>query len=231
MESLINVLCLDDDKDFNNIVKLRLKQYNKEVDTAVSPSQFYEILEEKNPDLCLIDLNLTYKGQGIEIINQVKSQLGSIMPIIALSRTDDEDIIGHTMKAGADDFVSKPFDDFILDKKMNYLLNTKVSSFENMTFVPPENQGCFLVKDFEVLEFDFRKLILTSHVFIEKGTLIRLCEKELPFLKNRSVSVKVSKVRKEGFNYILEFHNGDETNIEFFELVRSEIFKRHFFKL
>ncbi len=72
------------------------------------------LAKEKNPDLILLDLVMP-KMDGLEILKQLRAlaRFHSV-PVVMLTATKDEEKVIAALEAGADDYVTKPFQKAIL---------------------------------------------------------------------------------------------------------------------
>ena len=103
------IFVVDDEPDILNLVSLHLKKSGFEVEEFVSGSDFLKRVEEKIPDLVVLDLMLPDMG-GIEICKILKnsekfSGIGVLMLTALASETDV--VLG--LELGADDYMTKPF--------------------------------------------------------------------------------------------------------------------------
>lgn len=117
------IYTIDDDVDFNMVLKMALKPYNIRVITHISASEFTKSVRNKLPDLCILDLNLesSLGGEGFQLLGAMRNILGNELPIFIMSKRGDRADVLKAMELGANDFIPKPLDD-------RYLL-TKLKSF------------------------------------------------------------------------------------------------------
>ena len=98
---------VDDDASFRTAMERRLKQAGYEV--ATYPSGLHLLLNlpaESTPSCILLDVRIPGLS-GPELQTRL-SQLGSTLPIIFLTGVPDIRTTVRTIKAGADDFLTKP---------------------------------------------------------------------------------------------------------------------------
>ena len=70
------------------------------------------------PDLILLDWNMPVMT-GIEFITELRAAAGGARPKVVFCTTEHEPaIVGRGIAAGADGFVTKPFDDQTLSAKL-----------------------------------------------------------------------------------------------------------------
>ncbi len=102
----LRVLLVEDDKEIRAFVRSSLSIEGFDVQTAVSVSEARAILKNALPDLMLLDLGLP-DGDGIELVREVRKQHN--LPILVVSARHQEAQKILLLDAGADDFLTKPF--------------------------------------------------------------------------------------------------------------------------
>lgn len=112
------VFIFDDNKDILDLCILILEELNYEVKTSVSSNNITDQVSAFMPDIILMDNWLPDVG-GIAATQELKSNPDlKHIPVIYFSANNDISKLAET--AGADDFLSKPFDiqnlESILDK-------------------------------------------------------------------------------------------------------------------
>jgi DNA-binding response OmpR family regulator len=113
------VLLVEDDRTIREMTRLSLERDGFQVATAADGPGGLETFQQAPPDLVLLDVMLP--GQdGVAVCRQIRSQ--SVVPIVMLSaRTDPIDIVVG-LEAGADDYVTKPFEPPILAARLRAVL-------------------------------------------------------------------------------------------------------------
>ena len=117
------IFVVDDKQDLLFTVKQVIEFYNKDykVATIDSGKQLFELLKEESPDLILLDIMMPDMN-GWEIFKKLKSKPEwKNIPIIFISSVADETskITANTI---ADDFIEKPFEAELLQRKIKYFL-------------------------------------------------------------------------------------------------------------
>lgn len=101
------VYIVDDDASFRTAVERRLKRAGYEVAVYPSAQQFLDRLPDESERGCiLLDVRIPHLS-GPEL-QQRLGELGSSVPIIFLTGYADVSITVKTIKAGAEDFLTKP---------------------------------------------------------------------------------------------------------------------------
>jgi len=119
---MAKILVVDDEKQFLEMMTIRLESYGYEVITAVNGQEGLTKAKSESPDLILLDVMMP-EIDGFEVCKLLKDdEQYSGIPIIictAMAQTAD---IETSNKSGADAYVSKPFDHKILLSKIEELL-------------------------------------------------------------------------------------------------------------
>ena len=104
----MKILMVEDDKSIIDAVTIafEFRWPEAEVLSSLTGENISRIIRTESPDVVLLDLNLP-KTSGFEILDEIRSF--SSVPVIMLTvRTADEDIV-RALEAGADDYITKPF--------------------------------------------------------------------------------------------------------------------------
>jgi two-component system KDP operon response regulator KdpE len=100
------ILVVDDDPQIRRVMRVTLTGQGYEVDDARSGDAALEKLREQRFDLVLLDMNMPGIG-GLETCHSIRSQ-SDIAVIMLTVRDSDEDKVA-ALDAGADDYVTKPY--------------------------------------------------------------------------------------------------------------------------
>jgi len=99
------ILIIEDDLAILRGLKDNLEYDKYEVLTATDGEQGYCLIQEKKPDLIILDLMLP-KMSGYELCRKVREE-GLTTPILMLTARGVDQVLG--LDLGADDYVTKPF--------------------------------------------------------------------------------------------------------------------------
>jgi DNA-binding response OmpR family regulator len=100
------LLIVEDDDRIRTVLRLGLEDEGYHVTEAVSAEAALQVLASNSPEYLIVDLGLGGMD-GFTLIRTVRRSLD--LPIIVVSaRTDTHDIVAG-LEAGADDYVTKPF--------------------------------------------------------------------------------------------------------------------------
>ena len=108
MPNSINVLLVDDEVGFVDVLSKRLSKRGMAVTAATSGTEAIQILRKKDFDVAVLDLKLE-DMDGIEILKIFKKLVPS-MPVIMLTGHGSEQAAREGMACGAFDYLTKPSD-------------------------------------------------------------------------------------------------------------------------
>lgn len=101
------ILIIDDDEDFQTILKVTLNQNGYDVRSLFNGHLGSSIYEQPVPDVILLDIDLPYVN-GVEVGKQLKSNASTKdIPMIMVSANPYVDELCR--EVGAEDYVQKPF--------------------------------------------------------------------------------------------------------------------------
>ena len=103
-----NILIIDDDMHIGNMLEEALKKEGYGVLRAYSGTEALYVLSGTKPDLVLLDLMLPGMT-GEEVLSKIKEESPGTAVIVASARESLKTRI-MLLKAGADDYLVKPFD-------------------------------------------------------------------------------------------------------------------------
>lgn len=111
---------LEDDEDIRYIIGVLLKDEGYELQLSSTFSELKSKLKDSVPDLFILDVMLP-DGDGAGICEDLKTDIFTKhIPIIVMSANDQNK--EKSLAAGADDYISKPFDIDYIVKRINKLL-------------------------------------------------------------------------------------------------------------
>jgi putative two-component system response regulator len=112
------VLIVDDEYIGRETLQSILEGEGYELEMAENGFQAIEKAKELLPDVILLDVMMPGMT-GFEVCQRIRSdpQIAEI-PIIILTALDDRESLLNALKAGADDFISKPFDRYELRARL-----------------------------------------------------------------------------------------------------------------
>lgn len=107
MNETIHILVVEDDNDLNQLLCEIIKKCRYKPQPAYSGTEALIYLEQQKWDLVLLDLMLPGMA-GEQIIHKI-AEKGST-PIIVISAKQEKETKINSLRSGADDYITKPFD-------------------------------------------------------------------------------------------------------------------------
>lgn len=155
------VMVVDDEPDTIMLLKHIFINNGFNVSGALSGKEALRKLVDVNPSIIILDL-LMPEMDGMETLDEIHKI--SNIPVIILSAVDRKDDIVKALKAGTDDYVTKPFNNDELIARVNSVLRRaeKTSSISSINF--PEVDLLIDLKTYEVT-YNGRRIQLTGKMF------------------------------------------------------------------
>jgi class 3 adenylate cyclase len=119
------ILAVDDEPGTLALLRKLLTHLEYDVIEAVDGRSAIQMIAESKPDLVCLDVMMPPPG-GIEVCQQLRRQPENAgLPILLLTALDRPEDKARGLEAGANDFLSKPFDESELSARLRSLLRTK----------------------------------------------------------------------------------------------------------
>ncbi|MBM4194460.1 MAG: response regulator transcription factor [Gemmatimonadetes bacterium] len=103
----MKVLVIEDDPTVGRFVKRGLEEQRYTVDLVVDGEEGERLAAAQGYDLIILDLRLP-KRPGLDVLRRLRAR-GFERPVLVLTAQDAVDAKVETLRAGADDYVTKPF--------------------------------------------------------------------------------------------------------------------------
>lgn len=141
-QSKLRALVVDEDNGMVRFLTSHLARRGFEVNTAANGEEAIRLLRVFGPSLVLLDIAAA-GAQSIDTLERMK-QIKRELYVIMLASNHDPELIFRASKAGADDYLSKPFEPKELDLRLNRVLD-KVRSVSEVSEVRQQvrRQGDF----------------------------------------------------------------------------------------
>ncbi len=174
------ILVVDDEPQIRRVMRVTLSTHGYVVTDARSGEEALEKLRQDRPDLILLDMNMPGMG-GLETCRIIRAT--SDVAIIMLTVRDSETDKVQSLDAGADDYVTKPFNTNELLARIRAALRRLPVSTESPT---------------HTVTLDGIEINLSTRRVIVHGNAVRLTPKEFDLLyyliSNANVPVPHAKL-------------------------------------
>ena len=114
--SMYSIMIIDDDESIGNMEQELLEREGYLIQRAYSGTEALLLLQQKRPDLILLDLMLPGMS-GEKLLSMIRE-----IPIIVVSAKTDADSKANLLLGGAVDYLTKPFDTKELLARINIRL-------------------------------------------------------------------------------------------------------------
>jgi CheY-like chemotaxis protein len=119
------VLVVDDDELNRDLLIRRLNNAGHAAHTAVNGAEALKLLKKERYDLVLLDIMMA-QMDGYQTLQKIRSQRAlADISIIMISAISDTDSIARCLEFGANDYITKPFNAFILKERVLELLSER----------------------------------------------------------------------------------------------------------
>ena len=103
-----NVIIIDDEKSLLDLLSVVFRKEGYGVKTALSAAKAFEIIDREDIDLVVTDIKMPEKD-GMEVLRHVRETRPDV-PVVMITAYGSINQAVETLKAGALDYVVKPFD-------------------------------------------------------------------------------------------------------------------------
>lgn len=157
------ILCVDDEPVNLKLLQATLNPHGYEVITAASGREALEKLREQRIDLVLLDVMMP-EMDGFEVCRRIKddAKVRDIPVVMITALTSKQDRI-TSIEAGAEEFLSKPFDHVEVLARVKMLLrvkslNERLSSAYN-SIIDLNSYGEQMIKTFDKTDFNLQRRV------------------------------------------------------------------------
>ena len=119
------ILVVDDNASNRDVLARRLTREGHKVVTAANGASALDLVARQDFDLILLDLIMP-EMSGFEVLRRLKAdERTSHIPVIVISALDEVDSVVRCIEAGAEDYLSKPFNPVLLRARVGASLEKK----------------------------------------------------------------------------------------------------------
>lgn len=124
------ILIVDDERHNRELLEVMLRPEGFLFMSAASGEEALAMVARQPPDIILLDVMMP-GTDGYEVARRIKADPASkSIPVIMLTALDDRDARMHGLRAGAEDFLTKPVDRAELSVRVRNLLRLKANGDE-----------------------------------------------------------------------------------------------------
>lgn len=197
----MRILIIEDEVTLNKMLAEGLKEFGYQSDIVenIKDGEYY--LDIRNYDLILMDWMLP-DGNGIDLIPLVK-QTSPKTVIVVLSARDDKESEIEALRAGADDYIRKPFDFDVLVARIEARLRfggSNIIEIEDLIINPEEEKITYKEQDIELKGKPFEVLThLARHrdQIVSKEQLLDAIWEEPELVTPNVIEVAINQIRQK----------------------------------
>ncbi|MFT9424935.1 MAG: response regulator transcription factor [Acetobacter syzygii] len=128
----MRVLLIEDDQTVRNFVAKGLSEAGHLVEQAADGKQGFTLASQDKFDVIILDRMLPGGVEGLHLLETLRSE-GNLTPVLLLSALADVDEKVAGLKAGGDDYVSKPFSFSELQARLEALVRRNRNEAQPLT--------------------------------------------------------------------------------------------------
>lgn len=163
------VLIVEDEQDIAELIEFHLKREGYRCEIASTGTLAWQMLQNKPPDLVLLDLTLPGMD-GLTICKRMKaSNESKTVPVIMVTARGEEKDIVTGLELGADDYIVKPFAASVLLARIKTVLRRVQGNDTDLD---------------QILRFGEIEVDVDSHLVKVGGESIKLTSTEFRILSN-----------------------------------------------
>ena len=211
--SKFNILVVEDETDIRDLIRFQLSSEGHVVHTAESVDKAVQISESiERIDIFIIDWMLPGVMSGLEFTKNLRSQKKfSKTPIIIITALTQPDNIVAALDAGADDYITKPFDLSVLQARVRVQLrnfektrdvNSDILKFGNLKIEINKCRVWVGTEEVQLTSTEFKILALLAsrpgHVFTREQ-FINNIQGENIFVTGRTIDTHMAGLRKKNW--------------------------------
>ena len=197
----MRILIIEDEVTLNKMLSEGLKEfgYQSDVVETLKDGEYY--LDIRNYDLVLMDWMLP-DGNSIDIIGDIKTNTPKTVVVVLSARDDNESEI-EALRAGADDYIRKPFDFDVLIARIEARLRfggSNIIEIEDLIINPEEEKITYKEQDIELKGKPFEVLThLARHrdQIVSKEQLLDAIWEEPELVTPNVIEVAINQIRQK----------------------------------
>ena len=197
----MRILIIEDEVTLNKMLAEGLKEfgYQSDVVETLKDGEYY--LDIRNYDLVLMDWMLP-DGNSVDIIGDIKSNTPKTAVVVISARDDNESEI-EALRAGADDYIRKPFDFDVLIARIEARLRfggSNIIEIEDLVINPEEEKITYKEQEIELKGKPFEVLThLARHrdQIVSKEQLLDAIWEEPELVTPNVIEVAINQIRQK----------------------------------
>ncbi|MCM1272063.1 MAG: response regulator transcription factor [Clostridium sp.] len=214
-----HILIVEDNMELARELKVLLERNNYNADYLTSFGNIMTQLEERSPDMVLLDINLP-GVDGESILKQYRTFSDTPVIVVTSKNTDMDELL--SMSFGADDFIPKPYNPSILllhieavFKRIGKSDSDDILRYQDIVLEP--SRGVITVNG-QSVELTKNEMGILSYMFKAQGKIVSRDEliswlwDSDEFVDDNTLTVNINRVRRKleecGYHDIIKTKRG-----------------------
>lgn len=201
-----SILVVDDDAELRELLQQFFQQHDFACSMASCGKELFQTLKEKSIDLVVLDLMLA-REDGLELCKKIRKESTVAVIMLTAMKEDSERILG--LEYGADDYITKPFNNRELLARVNAVLRRVCPEASSN----PIYRFCGFTLDTnkrELVDVDNNEITITSGLyelllaFLERPQRVLSRDQLLDITRglqcdpnDRSIDIQLSRLRNK----------------------------------
>jgi two-component system phosphate regulon response regulator PhoB len=192
------VLVVEDEAEIRELISLLLLRQGHRVQQCASAIEALESLKKNSYDLMVLDWMLPHMS-GLDLLKNYYHGPEKKMPVLMVTAKAEPQDIVQGLEAGADDYITKPFEPAVFTARIKALLRRHPQSKGTPSSLVPE----------DVLHIGDLQINMASYEVRCKGELIHLTPSEFKILS----TMAQSRGRVLTRNHLISVVQGDGISV------------------
>jgi len=204
------IALVDDDENILTSLKIFFEQEGYTVRTFTDGASALTALAESPPDVAVLDIKMP-RMDGIEVLRRLRQS--SNLPVIFLTSKDDETDEAIGLSVGADDYITKPFSQRLLNERVKALLrrtraasgapeqNDRKSILRGQLTLDPNRHACSWKGDpvrLTVTEFLILQALAQRPGYVKsRDQLMDAAYDDQVYVDDRTIDSHIKRLRKK----------------------------------
>ena len=203
------ILVIEDEQDIRDLISFQLKSDGHSVIGVESADKAISVIERgEKIDLFVVDWMLPGSMSGLEFTKKLRAQKNyQTVPVIMLTAMTQAENIVSGLDAGADDYMTKPFDMNVLQARVRVQLRESSKNedqdqldFGSLTIQVTKCKVIVKEEEINLTSTEFKILLLLAqkpgHVFTREQ-FINNIQGENIFVTGRTIDTHIAGLRKK----------------------------------
>ncbi len=169
------IYIVEDDENIREIEEFALRNAGFAVESFPNAANFFAFLEEKLPDLVLLDIMLPDESGNDIVKNLRASEVTKSIPVIMVTAKTAELDLAKGLENGADDYIKKPFSIVELISRVKALLRRTGGDSQQLIRIDElilDDRKHIVMVDGEAVDLTFKEYELLKYLLMNRDIVL-----------------------------------------------------------